>query len=211
MKRQKPKVGDILYSLNVGNAARHEEQKLTKKLVVKVGRKYFYVAKPEYAERDNMWTAFWIKNWRQKTDFSETESLYGSKREWEDHRESAAICRKVIDAFEYGRNNWDLSIDQLRKIEAIMEGCEEVNVSIAENLVGLVFVFDLTDDELKNMPLEKLNEITDGIMDVEGVKSVTPPGGPWGFYAVEVDLHDTSETDILKIEKKIEKKIKGGK
>lgn len=37
----KPKLGDILYSLNINNAARNVKQELTEVTVTKVGRKYF--------------------------------------------------------------------------------------------------------------------------------------------------------------------------
>ncbi len=42
----KPAVGQVLYSLNVGNAARGRERVLTPVVVIKVGRKYF-TCRPE--------------------------------------------------------------------------------------------------------------------------------------------------------------------
>ena len=43
--KTKPVVGQVLYSLNVGNAARNCGQVLTPVTVVSVGRKYFKVKK----------------------------------------------------------------------------------------------------------------------------------------------------------------------
>ena len=42
MNKHNIKVGQTVYSLNVGNAARRCEQVLTERTVTKVGRKYFY-------------------------------------------------------------------------------------------------------------------------------------------------------------------------
>lgn len=48
MNREKPKVGDVLYSLSIGNASRFTEQKLTQVKVTKVGRKYFHCGRNQY-------------------------------------------------------------------------------------------------------------------------------------------------------------------
>ncbi|MCP4365437.1 MAG: hypothetical protein GY800_09095 [Planctomycetes bacterium] len=107
----KPKVGDVLYSLNVC------EQKLTPVNVVKVGRKYFY-CRP-YGSRFD--TAYHIENWKEKSGYPIHSILYASKQAWEEKKESSEICSFISNAFQYGRNRAKLSLDDLRKIKDIME------------------------------------------------------------------------------------------
>jgi hypothetical protein len=115
--REKPEVGQTLYSLNVGNAARGCEQKLTPVIVAKVGRKYFTCS-----EEDSWFEAqYHLDSWRQKTDYCASSQLYTSIKEWEDERDAAVICRKIVDAFQYGKNHLSLPLDVLRKIDALIE------------------------------------------------------------------------------------------
>ncbi len=115
MKR-KPKVGETLYSLNVGNAAHHREQKLTEVEVLSVGRKYF-TCRP----KDSKWSAtqFHIDTWRQKTEYSSDECLYETPQEWEDDKEHVALADKIGRLFKvYGR--CELTLEQLRAIDKII-------------------------------------------------------------------------------------------
>ena len=115
---EKPKVGDILYSLNIGNAARHRKQELKPVEVKKVGRKYFTVGD----EGKGWWEQqYYIENWRTKTEYSPDSRLYGTVREYEDEKETYRICKKLKDCFQYGRNNLSLSLDKLRNIESIVD------------------------------------------------------------------------------------------
>ena len=113
MSKDKPKVGDILYSLNVGNAARNTEQVLTPVEVTKVGRKYFYAGE---GWRE---TQYHIDDWCENTNYSARSLLYKTEQEWYDEKESTAICRYISKSFDYSRNKLGLSLDQLRRIEAI--------------------------------------------------------------------------------------------
>lgn len=65
MKR-KPIVGETLFSLNVGNDARHGVPQILTPMVVKsVGKKYFKLSRPE-----SNWTVeFYLEDWSQKTEF----------------------------------------------------------------------------------------------------------------------------------------------
>lgn len=117
----KPKVGDILCSLNVGNAARHKEPELTPVVVTKVGRKYFYCC-PK-GEKSHKWmiTPYYLADWREKSDYTASSHLYLNPQQWEDEKKALRICKKIESAFKYGGNHWNISLDNLRKIEQIIE------------------------------------------------------------------------------------------
>uniref|UniRef100_A0A6M3J5B1 Uncharacterized protein n=1 Tax=viral metagenome TaxID=1070528 RepID=A0A6M3J5B1_9ZZZZ len=119
IKHEKPEVGQILYSLNVGNAARRSEQNLTPVEVVKVGRKYF-TCKPEGGSRYSE-TQYHLDDWTEKSDYSVNSVLFTSPQEWEDEKESIQICKKIWKAFEYGKNVEKLSISDLRLIENVLD------------------------------------------------------------------------------------------
>lgn len=114
--KQKPQVGQILYSLNVGNAARHKEQKLTPVEVMSVGRKYFVCRKlGESAWSDKQYC---IDGWAENTDYSANSVLYASEQEWIEKREASILFDKMKAAFSGYRNY--LSLNQLRRIDAII-------------------------------------------------------------------------------------------
>ena len=114
--KTRPEVGQILYSLNIGNAARNAEQKLTEVEVVSIGRKYFTVKRSNFG----LEAKYHLDDWAEKTDYSPTSRLYESKIDYEDDRESKEICKMLSSCFEYGRNRKDLSIEDLRKIREII-------------------------------------------------------------------------------------------
>ena len=120
--KHKPAVGEVLYSLNIGNSARWRPQKLTPVVVIKVGRKYFTVSEEDHKDNLYMHTQYHIDTWREKNDYSADSELYVTKQEWLDKKESSEICARIRDTFEYGRNNKNLHIDYLRKIERIING-----------------------------------------------------------------------------------------
>lgn len=114
MKR-KPQIGETLYSLNIGNAARYNESKLTSMTVSSVGKKYFTLVDSHHRE-----TQFYIDTWRQKTIYCEDHRLYESEQEWLDEEEERVICQKISNSFEYGRNVEKLSLADLRKINDVI-------------------------------------------------------------------------------------------
>ena len=116
--REKPVVGQRLFSLNIGNAARNCEQVLTEVEVVKVGRKYFTCRK---IGDDSGWsdTSYSLDTWRQKTDYSETSCLYLSRQGREDEKEEDNICGLLQDAFRYGGNRRGIPLPALRQIWGI--------------------------------------------------------------------------------------------
>lgn len=119
----KPKVGQILYRLNIGNNARHVPQVLTPVIVSKVGRKYFTVRRydgPYTAESEHH-----IDNWYERTEYSADYALYESEQAWADEKEARAICQHIAEAFRYGDNRRNLSIEVLRdmkRIDAVNRG-----------------------------------------------------------------------------------------
>jgi hypothetical protein len=116
MKR-KPKIGETLYSLNVGNkAGRGREQKLTPMTVYSVGRKYFTLKRVDW----NIFTEFHLDTWRQKTEFCEDHKLYETEQEWVDEKEENTICGFINLRFEYGKNTFKIPLEDLRKINEII-------------------------------------------------------------------------------------------
>lgn len=113
---EKPKVGQILYSLNVENAARGREQVLTPVKVVKVGRKYFTCK-----ENGSPWkTQYHIDGWREKTDYPPNSKLYRNPQEWEDEKQSDTLLNGIRIAFRLWSGK-KYTLDQLRRIKEIME------------------------------------------------------------------------------------------
>lgn len=110
---EKPKVGQTLYSLNVGNSARNCEQVLTPVIVTKVGRKYF-TAGEGWRE-----TQYHLDTWQEKSEYSAKSCLYKTPQDWEDSKEHSILAMKMRKAFDYGGSR--LSLDSLRKISEIIK------------------------------------------------------------------------------------------
>jgi len=116
--REKPVVGQRLFSLNIGNAARNCEQMLTEVEVIKVGRKYFTCLR---AGDDRGWSdeSYHLDTWDEKTDYSAHSCLYLSEQEFNDEKEADAICKLLKDAFDCGCNRWNIPLPELRQIWGI--------------------------------------------------------------------------------------------
>ena len=115
MKKRKPIVGETLYSLNVGDAARHAKQTLAPKIVKKVGSKYFTVEEGFGATQFNLF------DWTEKTEYCTSQRLYESEQEWIDEKESAKLAKRIGKAFEYGHNCCDLPLPVLRDIVLLVD------------------------------------------------------------------------------------------
>ena len=118
--KTKPYVGMKLFSLNVGNAARDVEKKLTPVHVVKVGRKYFTTRKDGF---DSAWAdvEYNLEDWQEKTEYSANSFLYETEQEWLDEKESTKICDEIYAAFQYGKNGRYLPLESLRIIKAELD------------------------------------------------------------------------------------------
>jgi len=180
----KPIVGQIVYSLNVGNAARNCEQKLTEMTVTKVGRKYFTCLRDGWSERAAI--QFHLDTWTEKTDYCSSHALYVSPQEWEDAKEATRICKKINDYFEYGRNSQGISLKNLRMIEDILERPEEVNERRAEESTA----FDVA---LKQARKEFLLSSDDFICDAQRMTVAIPELMTDASKAVTARIRDYRE------------------
>lgn len=118
--KQKPKVGQVLYSLNVGNAARGCKQKLTQVEVTRVGRKYFYIGK---GWRE---TQFRIDNWGENTEYSATQKLYEKPEDWEEEKAQSFLFSALRAEFD-SWNSTKFSADQLRRAAEALGIEPEIN------------------------------------------------------------------------------------
>jgi len=124
MKR-KPVVGETLYLLNIGKAARGREQKLVPVEVKKVGRKYFKCGKD--GEDGWRWDEYHLDTWEQKTEYFADSCLYETEQEYLDEVEHGQLHRVIREKFNgsnlFGNN---MTLSQLRRIAAIIDEAEEV-------------------------------------------------------------------------------------
>lgn len=118
--RNKPTVGQQVFILNVGNAARHKPQVLTPATVTKVGRKYFTALENHFAGSPHMATQYHLDTWREKSEYSANSKVYESPQEWADEREAAAIGCMLNDRFG-SLPRTKLSLKSLRAIKAIID------------------------------------------------------------------------------------------
>lgn len=120
MKREMPKLGQILYDKAVGNAARGlKEVKITDVEVVKVGRSLFTCRevgkKGKWAE-----TVFQLdsRGWREKTQYCQDHELYESRQEILDKVERNKLHDEIQS--EFRGYNASLSLASLRAISDII-------------------------------------------------------------------------------------------
>ena len=113
---RRPEVGETLFSLNVGNAARNCPQVLTPVVVTKVGRKYFTAGGGWQAKQ------YRFSDCAQKSEYIADSALYESEQEWEDEKEARVLAGAISEAFKHGRNTKGVPLAALRKIHAIAFG-----------------------------------------------------------------------------------------
>jgi hypothetical protein len=69
-------------------------------IVTKVGRKYFTVRLDgPYAMESEHTIDYWV----QKSEFTPNFALYESEQQWADVKERTALCKTIVQAFEWGR------------------------------------------------------------------------------------------------------------
>jgi hypothetical protein len=115
------KVGQQVWLVNIGNDARNKPSVATPATVTKVGKKYFYVKGAEGTFYAYSEIAFDKKDWHQVTEYSSNVELYETQQEFLDKVEKARICHFIWDAFEYGSNQRNLTLETLRKIKELIE------------------------------------------------------------------------------------------
>lgn len=118
------RVGQKVFVRITGNAARGKDKdKLIEEWVVsKVGKKYVY-AKPS---KDSRWEVCFEKSesnmaMQQKTEYCVDYILYASKQEIEDEQEQFKLWKKISSIFGYLSVDYSISLDKLRRINAILE------------------------------------------------------------------------------------------
>ena len=121
----KPKVGDKLFSLNVGNAARNREQLLTKVTVCMVGRKYFTTHEDGREKFEHLNKRYYIDSWREKTDYSTESYLYRTEKEWADKEEISKIAEYISSRINYNRWHVRISVEDAREIKSILDKYNE--------------------------------------------------------------------------------------
>lgn len=115
LKLHQLKVGQVLFSLNVGDAARRgREQKLTPVTVCKVGRKYFYTGEPSYEYR---WCKFNLDDLREVSDFP-SQRLYLTEQAWLDEQEARMLRDRIRQTFD---GDYDRPRHSLETLRAIVE------------------------------------------------------------------------------------------
>ena len=117
---EKPKIGQTMYSLNIGDAARGRAQTLTPVRVIKIGRKYFTTIEIGHEEYIQFERQYHLSNWREKTEYSADSELYVSEKSREDKIEMKGICERLGKLFEYGRIPIGLDLESLLKMEEIL-------------------------------------------------------------------------------------------
>ncbi len=118
----KPKVGETLYSLNIGNAARNCEQVLTKHTVTKVGRKYFHTLPSNSTCEDK----FTIVGWQHcNNGYPADCRLFRDPNVWYDEKEIKRIHLMFNDLFQH-RPNWaTISLAALQSLEKCYDRSKE--------------------------------------------------------------------------------------
>jgi len=122
MKR-KPILGESLFSLNIGNAARYAPPSLTPVHVSKVGRKYFECS--ELGERSHRISKYDLITWREVTDYIANSALYETAEEYDRELETNRL-EKQIWAKVAGYGRIDLPLQTLRDIAALISANAEV-------------------------------------------------------------------------------------
>lgn len=95
---RKPKVGDILFLVDVGNRTCGTGGKQRDCIVSKVGRKYFYIKeRPDYQYE----IQFYIDTRREKTEGSSNYALYENRQAWEEENEANLYRTLFRETFDY--------------------------------------------------------------------------------------------------------------
>ncbi len=122
MGKKKPVVGQIVYSLNIGNAARRRPQELTEFIVKKVGRVYFTAG---LKDRDWGNHQYYIDGWKEKYDSCANSELFETPEAYEAEKKRDLQAAKIRKTFQFGAGK-QLSNDQIDQAFQILfpEGVE---------------------------------------------------------------------------------------
>ena len=118
MNKPKPEVGQTLYSLNINNAARWSEQKLTPVIVKSVGRKYFTCGPPE-SNSKYLDIKYHLDTWREKSDYVASSELYSCVEDFENEKYAQILYNNIAKKFKSYTNPF--SLGKLKKISEILD------------------------------------------------------------------------------------------
>ena len=117
--KNRPVIGQVLFSLAVGNAARrHNEPVVTTIKVSKIGRKYFTCVTDDKYKWERI---YHLDNWREKTDCSPNSKLYESEQAILDEFEASKLYQKIkYDFFDSYRSSL-IPLEKLKQIKEILK------------------------------------------------------------------------------------------
>lgn len=113
MNKSDFKVGQIVYGKPGVNESRRNKE-ILEGTIEKVGNKYIDV---KFGYRE---FKYYIEDLKQKTEYTTDFYLYLNKQEIQDEEESSLLTKDIKRKFD-GWGKIDLSLDQLRRIKAIID------------------------------------------------------------------------------------------
>lgn len=116
-QKRRPIVGETLYMLNMGNAARRTAQILVPVVVQSVGRKYFKCATVGQYPAE---TEFLLEDWHEKTQYTCDYRLFETEQEWLDAKEWRELADKLRHTFNNSSHAL-LTLSDLRAIKVIID------------------------------------------------------------------------------------------
>lgn len=119
--KPKPIVGQTLFSLNVGSAARNREQVLTPTIVTKVGRKFFRCCPPDQPHG----TDYHLDTWEEKTEYTTTSVLFSSPKEFGETKRRIEIADELREIFCFHGFARSLPLQSLEQILQIVNNNTE--------------------------------------------------------------------------------------
>ncbi len=129
-EKRKPVVGETLVMVTCGNLARSRGPVCKPGKVISVGRKYFKVLKDESVQYPKSAEEFHLGSWRQRTDYTPCYELFETEEQWRGIVESQEIRSYLRADFLRGDGqSMKLSLEDLRKIKAIVDGAGKENLS----------------------------------------------------------------------------------
>lgn len=114
MTRPIPVVGQQLVAVPCGNAARFGNRDPYAVLVVSVGRKYFYVARPDQQHNRHGSYRVNVETWHTAENYSCDFRLYATTEEYEEHKFREAAYAELREKFGRWSASPEFSTESLR-------------------------------------------------------------------------------------------------
>jgi hypothetical protein len=113
------KVGDTVYLERAGNNARYE-QGIVPHVIMKIGKKYFYVSPPGREKSEIFWIKFYNDSKRQVTNYTANWEFHETEQSYIDQVRKNQLVEKIRSSF----GHWGeikFSLEKLERINAILE------------------------------------------------------------------------------------------